>query len=168
MKTGKVIIVSVLCMAITIGICYAMLHREFKKIAVIDAVRLFNEYQMKKEIEEKETGRLKYFGHIADSVRQSMELAQKMNAAREAQKSLVQAFRMAKMELDQNYEQSNQMINEQVWKRLNPLIDEYAKEHGYKLIIGANGMGSVLYNDSYYDITDQVLKSINKQYAQGN
>ena len=37
------------------------------------------------------------------------------------------------------------------------MIDDYGKEGGYRLIIGANGMGSVLYNDDYYDCTKEVV-----------
>jgi len=29
-------------------------------------------------------------------------------------------------------------------------------------------MGSVLYNDAYYDLTDDVVKFVNKKYEEGN
>jgi outer membrane protein len=81
---------------------------------------------------------------------------------------LYKTFCQAKATFEQEYQESNQSINEQVWKRLNPLIDEYGKAKGFRLIIGANGMGSVLYNDEYYDQTKELTDFVNKKYEEGN
>lgn len=39
-----------------------------------------------------------------------------------------------------------------------------AKKRHLHLIIGANGMGSVLYNDDYYDMTNDLINYANKEY----
>ena len=72
-----------------------------------------------------------------------------------------------KVEVQQAYEVSNKNINEQVWKRLNPLIDEFSKEHNYRIVIGANGMGTVLYTDESAERTNDLIQFINKKYANG-
>lgn len=139
-----------------------------KKTVVVDAVRLFNSYKMKNELEQKAKLQLEYLGHQADSVKQAMDLAQKTGAGQNEINALTEAFRYSRMNLEQHYQSSNSQINEVVWKRLNPLIDEYAKQEGLHLIIGANGMGSVLYNDNHYDHTDKVIEFVNRKYEKGN
>jgi len=163
----QVFFIAAFCAITSVAVLYSVLKKELKKTAVVDAVKLSNHYKMKVELEEREAVQLKGLGRTADSLKQSFQLAQKMNAGEPVLRALDQAFRIAAINLEQQYEQSNQEINEQVWKRLNPLVDEYARQNGYHLIIGANGMGSVLYNDDFYDITEQVISFVNRRYEQG-
>lgn len=149
---------------LTSGSVYFLVQQSQKKIAVVDAVKLFNSFTMKKEMETEAGGRLSFYEHKLDSI--SMQLQAAKNSAEPAE-HLLQNYEQLKAMLDNEYASSNQAINEAVWKRLNPIIDGYGKEKGYHLIIGANGMGSVLYNDNYYDITDQVISHANKVY-EGN
>ena len=140
-----------------------------KKIAVVDAVKLFNSYKMKKELEGKEAAPLQFLNHQVDSLKNELTARSKTQGSDpKMMQQLYTVFRQAQARLDQEYQQSNQAINEQVWKRLNPQIDEYGKKHGLRLIIGANGMGSVLYNDDYYDRTQEVIDFVNKRYDEGN
>ena len=48
-------------------------------------------------------------------------------------------------------------INEQVRDRLNPLIKDFAVKNNYRIVVGANGMGTVLYNADVVDITDKLI-----------
>lgn len=140
-----------------------------KKIAVVDAVKLFNSYKMKAELEAGTAGRLKFLAHQADSLKQAFAVQSKVKGMPDTlMERLYVTFRKAEAAVEQEYQQSNQSINEQVWKRLNPLIDEYGKARGFRLIIGANGMGSVLYNDDYYDKTQELTDYVNKKYENGN
>jgi outer membrane protein len=140
-----------------------------KKMAVVDAVKIFNSYKMKMELEAKAGGKLEFLGHQVDSIKQELAARSKtpgMNPA--VLEEMYRSFQAAQARLDQEYQESNQAINEQVWKRLNPQIDEYGKKHGLRLIIGANGMGSVLYNNDFYDHTNEVIEFVNKKYEEGN
>ncbi len=144
-------------------------ERKQKKIAVVDAIKLFNNYKMKKELEARSAGRLEYVAHVADSLKKELTAKSQMKDVPKAElETLYRTFSQAQAGLEQEYQQSNQSINEQVWKRLNTLIDEYGKAKGYRLIIGANGMGSVLYNDDYYDQTQALTDFVNKKYEEGN
>lgn len=55
-------------------------------------------------------------------------------------------------------------LNAIIWKRLNPLIQEYGREKKYKMILGANGSGTLLYSDSTLDISDDLIKYVNDEY----
>jgi len=139
-----------------------------KKIAVVDAVRLFNAYHMKKELENQSGKKLDKIGHIADSLKTDISLKMKeQHADKAALEQEIEAYRRVESAYDQEYQASNQSINEEVWKRLNPLIDEYGKKNGLRLIIGANGMGSVLYHTGYYDHTEKVIEFVNQRYEKG-
>jgi outer membrane protein len=83
-------------------------------------------------------------------------------------KKLAYAYNNMKNNLENAYRQSNQEINEQVWRRLNPILEEYGKKRGLHLLLGANGMGSVLYNDDYYDMTNDLINYVDKKYEIGN
>lgn len=152
---------------ITGFIVYQLTESRYKKIAVADAVQLFNQYDMKKEMEQKEKARLQIISTQVDSIGNKLRMAQAMKNDTSL-KNLAQAYSYLKARLQNEYNQSNEEINEQVWKRLNPVLEEYGKKKKYHLIIGANGMGTVLYNDDYYDVTKELIQYANKRYQEGN
>jgi len=139
-----------------------------RKIAVVDAVKLFDAYNMKTELEDIAKAQLLAESKQLDSISNALQMVKAMKAGEEDAKRLEYSYSYMKSKLDKDYAQSNRDINEKIWKRLNPLLDEYGKKSGLHLIIGANGMGSVLYNDAFYDRTNEVIKFVNKRYAEGN
>jgi outer membrane protein len=163
------IIITLIACAITAATLLFINHRNNKKIAVVDAVKLFNSYKMKMEMEAQSGAKLEYLARQADSLKKELMARSKTEGVPKAEvENLYKVFTQAQGTLEQEYQQSNQAINEQVWKRLNPLIDEYGKKEGLRLIIGANGMGSVLYNNDYYDLTKELTDFVNKKYEEGN
>ena|ERR1700748_1180445 len=163
----SVLISLCLCAVTATGILFYF-HRANKKIAVVDAIKVFNSFKMKQELESKTSGVLSSLGHRADSLKSDLTAKSRIkDFSKEELEKLYAQFRNAQGQLEQTYQQTNQSINEEVWKRLNPLIDDYGKEGGYRLLIGANGMGSVLYNDDYYDQTKEVIDFVNKRYEEG-
>ncbi|MCW3123056.1 MAG: OmpH family outer membrane protein [Flavipsychrobacter sp.] len=138
-----------------------------KKIAVIDAVKLFEGYHMTKDLESLDKIRLQTESKEMDSLIKMAQIARAMHNEEDA-KMISDKYIYAKSVLENDYAQSNHSINEKVWKRLNPILEEFGKKKGLHLIIGANGMGSVLYNDGYYDLTSDVINFANKRYEEGN
>lgn len=143
---------------------YIVGQQDQKGIAVIDAVKLFNSYNLKVELENEAKVKLSFYGKKIDSLTTLLQAADSKNIQDE---KLISRYQNVKRALDREYEQSNQAINETVWIRLNPLIDEFGQKKGLHLIIGANGMGSVLYQDNVYDITQEVIEYINNRYESG-
>ena len=75
----------------------------------------------------------------------------------------------------QNYNQYTSTINEKskaeeqkmtegVLNQVNSFIEEYSKEKGYDIVIGTTTSGNLLYAKERMDITDEVLKELNKNY----
>lgn len=56
---------------------------------------------------------------------------------------------------------SNAVVNE-----VNAYIKEYGKNHSYKIIIGANNSGNVLYAQDGVDLTQEVLTGLNLKYKE--
>jgi len=49
-------------------------------------------------------------------------------------------------------------------EKVQGFIADYAKEHGYDMIYGFNGLNNLLYIDKGYDVTDDVINAINVAY----
>src|SRR5690606_15001306 len=120
-----------------------------------------NNYNMKKELEKEVDGRINYLVAISDSLEGQLKMYPNPDKAPE---ELIRSYKNLRATIDQEFEKGNRSINEQVWQRLNPLIIKYGKEKNLHLIIGANGMGTVLYNDASYDLTDDLITHVNMEY----
>lgn len=163
----KVVVVSVLVSIASCSLLYVILSGNTDRIAMVDAVRLFNEYTMKIELEKQVAGRLNYLEKQRDSISQDMKIKAGLLTPKD-QQLLIGAYEQKQQQIESEYVESNQTINEIVWKRLNPIIEEFGRSQKLHLVIGANGMGSVLYHDDYYDLTDELIDYVNKSYENKN
>jgi outer membrane protein len=162
----KILFYCLLMCLVTGTMVYRLTGNREKKIAVVDAVRLANGFNMKTELEQIEKTKLQHASQQMDSIVNAIR--QSRDAGAEQGRNVEASYAYYKSKLQNDYENSNRELNEKVWKRLNPLLVEYGKKSGLHIIVGANGMGSVLYYDSFYDLTDDVIKFVNKRYAEGN
>lgn len=132
-----------------------------KKIVYADAIRLFNEYKFKIELEKMGQGTLTRLKNQLDSV----SVIYKANPADERGQQLVAE---GQQKLAEAYTAINKEINQKAWERLNPVINKFGKEKGIDMLIGANGMGTVLYASDTRDVTDELIKYANGNYDKGN
>lgn len=164
----KIIVLSLVISCLAAAAVCMLLNKQQQKIAVIDAVKLANEYTMKKELEEIEKIKLLTISKQVDSVNELVQIARSTPSKSANIDQLIYTAEYFKNKFQESYTQSNNDINLQIWKRLNPALGEFGKSKGLHLIIGANGMGSVLYTDGFYDITNEALLFVNKKYEEGN
>ncbi len=61
-------------------------------------------------------------------------------------------------------EEKDIKITESILSQITSFVETYAKENGYDIILGAQGDGSVMYGEKYYDITEDVLHALNKEH----
>ena len=148
-------------------ITYILSTRQSHKTCVVDAVKLFDHFNLKKELEGQAKIKLQGLSNQLDSVGNRLKAAEAVKDDT-GRIRYMKAYNYLKANLENDYSQSNSEINTEVWKRLNPLVEEWGKKNNYHLIFGANGMGSILYTDDYYDRTDEVIKYVNKRYEEGN
>lgn len=62
-------------------------------------------------------------------------------------------------------EEEDAKLSGEVVNEVNAFIKEYGKNHSYKIIIGANNSGNVLYAQEGVDITQEVLTGLNAEYV---
>lgn len=47
---------------------------------------------------------------------------------------------------------------------INDYVKEYGKKHKYTIILGASGSGNIMYASEGADLTDDILKGLNKEF----
>ncbi len=61
-------------------------------------------------------------------------------------------------------QEEEKTMTQGVLNQINSFITEYGKEHSYDVILGTTMSGSVLYGDDALDITEDVLRELNRTY----
>jgi len=162
-------LVPILCILVAGSWClsaYVLVNK--KEVGYVDVIRLFGEYEMKKELEKKDEPQLKAIQYDVDSLKTVYEMMVKKDGVdKQLLRSIESQIQYMAGVFEGEYSRSNSTINEKVWKRLNPLVDEFAKKEKLDLLVGANGMGTVLYGSKQTDYTDKLIKFVNDKYAVG-
>lgn len=155
----KILTLSTILLAIAVVVLFGLQlsSSHTTDVKVVDLIRLFNHYQLKADMERADSVMLGQKLRAIDSV--------KTLASVQQQENYQQYLYQLNVAYEQAHVQSNDRINEAVWKQLNTLIDKYGQEQGVEILIGANGMGSVMYHDAYHDITDELIKYVNDDYS---
>lgn len=123
---------------------------------------IYEGFEMSKETKKKIS---------AVEIKRNMMLDSLKLEVYKAEKSGSKEFEYAKQYYffkQQEFEKSNQQIqeqfDEQIWKQINQYVTEYGKENNYQYIFGANGNGSIMYVSQNDNVTEKVLEYINKKY----
>ena len=66
--------------------------------------------------------------------------------------------------IQQKSQQEDYQMTEQVLIEVNTFIEQYGKQHGYKMVLGANNSGNIVYGEETLDITDELQEALNAQY----
>lgn len=153
---------------LAMGISLYLFKRD-KKICYVDTVKVFNDYRMKLELEKKEEPVLLGIKSRVDSLKYLHDALMRSSSADQGE---IKQIEMQVMQLSdafkKEYSRSNSDINEKVWKSLNPEIDAFAQREHIDLLLGANGMGSVLYGSDVTDLTKKLTKFVNDRYRDGD
>lgn len=68
-------------------------------------------------------------------------------------------------EVEEKAQIEDQRITQGVLNQINSYIEDYGKENGYTVIFGTTMDGTLLYGESMIDITEVILKELNKNYT---
>lgn len=131
-----------------------------KKICFVDTIELFNEFALTKELENQDAPVLNEYKSKLDSLKGIYQNLRN-ESSRDTLGITIYQFENEYKKVSDN---SNKRINDLVWARLNKLIDKYAEQNKIQLLIGANGMGTVLHGEPQRDETSNLLKYCNKEY----
>ena len=122
-------------------------------------MKLFDGFNMSKEM--KKVGERQF---NAQKLKIDSLYFKIQNSNADQQKVLMKEY----VVLKQNFEQNNQQFafeeSQKIWKRLNSYINDFSSEKKYKLIIGSEKKGDVLYGDEKLDITNEIINFVNSKY----
>ncbi len=165
MKKQSALFVLVIVLAAGQIFQWFYMNRKEHKIGFVDTLKVFDSYKLKAEMERESDKKLKPIKEQIDSLSVLLKLEQKGNQGNSGRQNLLMEQITDQRELfTRTYDQENERVNKAVWARLNSLMTDFGKESGVKLLIGANGMGTVLYGDEAMDYTNDLIKFVNSKY----
>lgn len=149
-----------------------------QKIGFVDNGKMINEYQEKKDIEEKYTQRELAFQKRTDSISKAFQL--------EAQEVQLQASTMSQSKQQEQYQilgQKQKMLQQQIQfeqqqmqqgyqteidsviVKVKSFVKEYGKNNGYAYILGtSDNAASVLYGKEENDLSQFMIDALNANY----
>lgn len=154
-----ILFIQLIIIALLVFTCY---EKPEEVVYCIDNQRLFDGFQMTKEVRkdgEKEFNQLK---KTTDSL---YSLLQQQNINTALRERISQNYVASK----ERFEIFNQNFatNEigKIWERISSYSNEYCNSKGYTIVIGKETSKDIIYSDKKRDLTDELLTYINSRYA---
>jgi outer membrane protein len=149
-----------------------------QKIVYVNTGKLLLEYQGMKEAQAAFREKSALWQANADTLTAEFEKAvQKYESQKHSltakETQLTEALLRSKQEqlvqyreaIQQKAAEEDKKLQEQVLSRINAFIKDYGKKQAYSIIMGATTMGNIVYAEEIMDITDEVVKGLNSNYA---
>ena len=149
-----------------------------QKIGFVDNGKVINEYQEKKDVEEKYNQKDQAFKVRMDSISKAFQMEaqdiqlkfssmsqskqqEQYQMLGQKQKMLQQQIQFEQQQLQQGY----QTEIDSVISKVKKYVKEYGKNNGYTYILGtSDNMASVMYGDEMNDISQIIIDSLNAKY----
>lgn len=150
-----------------------------RKTAYVDIRKVFDGFNMKKELEQKfkqtATNRQKVIDSLTlDLQMLSRAIADQKEARKEISSELTYNFEYKRNEfikLKNQFEEDNAVLSQkydaQILERLTQYVIEYGKINKYDFIYGADNNGNIMYADDCYNISEEIVSYINNKYKGG-
>ena len=147
------------------------------KIAYVNTAKLMQDYKAIRDAQEKLKSKTSEFQSNVDTLTVELQRGildyEKKRASMSAkeQKLAEELLMQKKSQLDQ-YQQATQQktqqedakITQEVISGVNEYIQEYGKEHHYKLIFATTN-GNIVYGTDALDITKEIVDGLNSKYT---
>jgi len=157
---------------VALFILFGMQWQKQDNIVYVNVQQVYDEFQLKKELESKLTNVQQARKTMLDSLELSLKVLSgkiENSLQRDAEREnnfivLREEYVLKKNQFDEDNALMTRQYSEQIMKQLNEYTQEYGKQNGYTYILGAEGSGSVMYASEKRDITKDVLDYINRRY----
>ena len=151
-------VILVLNLVISCGLgVYVFMHKPKENKAYILNQKIFEAFKGKKELETRLLTLKKKNKQTLDSLAVLVQSRNNDAALIKYYQETAQNFELTEQELSTKY-------TSDIWKRINQYIADFGKEKNYDFIYGATGDGNLMYANEMYDVTDDVILYINKNY----
>jgi len=160
--------------AVNLSVISFVLYLYFtkEKIAYVNLNKVYKEFEMKKELENKLISIQQNRKTIIDSLEiqlrafsRHFEKAVKIDEKEQLmfdQKK--EEYRSKKKNFTEDNQALTQQYTDQIMKQLNEYVRNYGKDHNYDFLLGADNNGSIMHAKEQFDVSDDVIKYINKAY----
>lgn len=149
-----------------------------QKIGFVDNGKLINQYQEKKDIEEKYTQKDLAFQKRTDSISKAFQLeaqefqlklsSMPQNKQQEQYQILGQKQKMLQQQIQfeqQQMQQGYQSEIDSVIVKIKKFVNEYGKNNGFTYILGtSDNAASVLYGKEENDLSQIIVDELNSNY----
>ncbi|MDO9261453.1 MAG: OmpH family outer membrane protein [Flavobacteriaceae bacterium] len=148
-----------------------------QKIAFVDVEQLMKSYDETKAMEadlKAKQDKLKFsLDSLALGFQQRVQdYERKMGSmSPQSRDQIEQKLRQEQQQIQGQQQQASQMLQQisqesfnALSKKVDSFVEIYAKDKGYKMILGTNGKGTVMYGDEKLDVTEQVVEKLNEAY----
>ena len=149
-------------LAICFGV-YVSKQAEKKEIVYVDNIKLFNEFNMSKDLSKEHNAKITSQTKKVDSIYRQFQAELKAKDE-EAYKITQQHLQREDQELGKLKNYLANEVSQHVWGRINTHLQEFGKENNYRIVIGANGSGNLMYGEEGVDVTTAALLYINGKY----
>jgi outer membrane protein len=155
-------ILLLLCLLV-LGFYVFSLKKQIKRVAFVDTASIFNDFEMKKELEVKYKSIADLRKKQLDSLYDVADTYQKTGDQVEFKKSQ-ELFFTTRKNIESEQERLKSGYDTQIWEKINFYIKAYGTEQDYDLILGANGQGSIMHGKDDMNVSADFLKYLNKKY----
>ncbi len=162
-------IVTILNLVLVVGVIafigfYIKDVSEKKPVVYVDNIKLFNGFNMAKELSEVHTKKMEKQAKRVDSIYYEFQKQVQAKDEKQVQQTR-QVLQNEDKLLSEMQEYFKNEVTKQVWQRINTSLKKYGEAQEYELVLGANGNGSVMYaNQATVDITESFLAYANAEY----
>ncbi len=175
MQRNLVILFSALIIALTGAVLY--LYSSHPKIGYVNLNKVYNDFELKKELDKKLTEVQQFRKNNLDSMELNLKVMS--NQIQQLQGKIdkkifeeqvveFQTKRQDFLDRQQKFMEDNDAMTsqymDQIWKQINQFVGDYGKEKGYQSITSGDGTGSVMFASPEIDITTEVAQYINTRY----
>lgn len=151
------------------------LKKHKTRIAYVDNLKIFNDFNMTKELtkqnEEKYKSQIATFDSLVNAIKSLETDLQKLKTIPNKRKMEYAKLQKIVVEKDKELKQIQAYVQGEIstktWKRINEYIKSYGEKFNLDLILGAQGQGNIMYGKDNVDITEEFIKYANHKY-EGN
>lgn len=169
------IILSVAGICVISYVIFSFFNEEKKQIAYVDNMRLFNEFLLKKELENELSKKEVVWKSRLDSMRIQLNMLSAKAEKGKVDPRLAEEFEFTRQQYLMKEEQfkldngnTADRFNDQIWKQLNNYVKEFAQSNNYDMVLGTSGEGNLMYASEQYDITEAAIAFVNQKYKGEN
>ncbi len=167
---NRLVYIIIALLLLSAGFLLFKIQRNQTKPAIVDIVRVFEEFDMKKEYQKEYESKMRKVSVQIDSLTLGIESAMASGVESSSLKSEIlrsSVERRSKL-LDQKKNMENDellAIDSQIQERLSVYLKLFGEENGYSYIVPKSSELSVITVDTTLDVTSKAIDFVNMKYS---